>query len=421
MAWRRQLRPGSFRGARFEVDISEVAAGRRTARHEYPQRDLPFLEDLGRRAREYQIEAFVIGSGYMAARDALLAAAEEEGPGTLVHPYLGTLSVVCTGCRLRESTAEGGMATFAFTFVEAGERSFPETVTDTATAIEEAAAAARAATIESFVRDYLPQGAGFLAADSLALVEGALDTVERLSRQLRGGGAGLAAFGRSLALSLLERAVLSVVPRQLAGRLLELVELLPGVAGEPRRLLRAQRALGGYGLAVAPAVRAHPGAADPLPEALRPAPMPATATPDRAQQQRNREAFVRVMRRAGAIAAARTAALVPLESYDEAVRLRERLGEQLEAAILDAADAGDDEAWQGLQRLQRAVVRDITRRGGSLARVYSWRPAATEPALVAAHRLHGDALRDAEIVARNRIRHPGFLPGGEPLEVLGDG
>mgnify|MGYP000977712715 CR=1 FL=1 len=39
-------------------------------------------------------------------------------------------------------------------------------------------------------------------------------------------------------------------------------------------------------------------------------------------------------------------------------------------------------------------------------------PPASVPALVAAHRLYGDAGRDAEIVGRNRIRHPGRVPGG---------
>jgi len=37
-----------------------------------------------------------------------------------------------------------------------------------------------------------------------------------------------------------------------------------------------------------------------------------------------------------------------------------------------------------------------------------------------AHRLYGDALAADGIVARNRIRHPGFVTGGQALEVLTD-
>jgi len=48
---------------------------------------------------------------------------------------------------------------------------------------------------------------------------------------------------------------------------------------------------------------------------------------------------------------------------------------------------------------------------------------ATMPATLAAYRLDGDALdsvfdRAAGLVARNRLRHPLFAPGGVPLEVL---
>jgi prophage DNA circulation protein len=42
---------------------------------------------------------------------------------------------------------------------------------------------------------------------------------------------------------------------------------------------------------------------------------------------------------------------------------------------------------------------------------------ATLPALVVAHRVYGDATRADEIVSRNRVRHPGFVPGGIALEV----
>jgi prophage DNA circulation protein len=47
-------------------------------------------------------------------------------------------------------------------------------------------------------------------------------------------------------------------------------------------------------------------------------------------------------------------------------------------------------------------------------------PQATQPALVLAYSLYEDASRDADIIARNNVRHPGFVPGGRTLEVLAD-
>jgi prophage DNA circulation protein len=112
---------------------------------------------------------------------------------------------------------------------------------------------------------------------------------------------------------------------------------------------------------------------------------------------------------------------VTFESYDEAVEIRDALADRLEQAAVGLADAGDDAGYEALSALRLAVVRDVTARGGSLARIYRYAPPSTEPALVTAHRLYGDAGRAAEIVERNRVRHAGFVPGGETLEVLTDG
>ena len=44
----------------------------------------------------------------------------------------------------------------------------------------------------------------------------------------------------------------------------------------------------------------------------------------------------------------------------------------------------------------------------------------TLPALVITHTLYGNVDKEQDVIARNRIQHPGFTPGGEVLEVLVD-
>src|SRR3546814_21041436 len=83
------------------------------------QRDDAYVEDLGKRPRQFEIDCLVIGDDYMSERDKLLDAVETAGPGTLVHPYLGSIEAECVDCRWRETTEEGGMARFRFTFVVA--------------------------------------------------------------------------------------------------------------------------------------------------------------------------------------------------------------------------------------------------------------------------------------------------------------
>ena len=94
MAWQDRLRPASFRGVEFHVEIGAVASGRRIAQHEFPKRDEPYAEDMGRRIRRHPVTAYFIGFDYQLGRDDLIVALEEEGPGLLVHPTLGEFHVV---------------------------------------------------------------------------------------------------------------------------------------------------------------------------------------------------------------------------------------------------------------------------------------------------------------------------------------
>ena len=120
MSWRDKLRTGSWRGVTFYITSSDTTLGRRTARHDFPFQELPIIEDIGRQATEWSLEVMVIGPDYMAARDALMAALCAPGVGLLSHPYLGVINAIVSGAvKMRESSAEGGKATFTVTWVEA--------------------------------------------------------------------------------------------------------------------------------------------------------------------------------------------------------------------------------------------------------------------------------------------------------------
>ncbi len=70
MAWRDDLQGGSFRGVPFYTQHAGGKIGRRVQLVEYPLKDTPNSEDMGRKARSFSIEAFVLGADYMSARDA---------------------------------------------------------------------------------------------------------------------------------------------------------------------------------------------------------------------------------------------------------------------------------------------------------------------------------------------------------------
>lgn len=146
--WKLRLQPASFRGVEFKVDVDSRAGGRRAVMFEFPKRDTPYAEDMGRRAKRFTVTGYVIGSDYVFQRDALIAALEAEGPGLLVHPLLGEDMVQVDPYIVRETRQAGGMAEFEMTFLEAGEAAISIS-DDTRAAVADAAAAAQAEAVKS--------------------------------------------------------------------------------------------------------------------------------------------------------------------------------------------------------------------------------------------------------------------------------
>jgi prophage DNA circulation protein len=152
--WRRRMRQASFKNAAFHVETQGRVSGRRTVLHEYPKLDYPYAEDMGRHAVRYQITGYVIQRwqpkpgapqtygdmpwNYDMARDQLIAALEDMGPGRLVDPYnnrIGPQLFQCERYSLTESRERGGYAQFEMAFVEAGQSTFTYIAIDTVTQV----------------------------------------------------------------------------------------------------------------------------------------------------------------------------------------------------------------------------------------------------------------------------------------------
>jgi prophage DNA circulation protein len=129
--WRDDLQPASFRGALFHVEAGAKESGRRIVVHEFPKRELPYSEDMGRRAMQFSVRGYCItfpldtgiplyGRDYRIARDALIDQLETEGVGVLQLPTLSPFTVVCPRYQWSEEEGTGGYCVFDMTFVEAG-------------------------------------------------------------------------------------------------------------------------------------------------------------------------------------------------------------------------------------------------------------------------------------------------------------
>lgn len=129
--WRDALLPASFRGALFHVEASSKENARRIVVHEFPKREEPYSEDMGRRAVEFTVRGYCIQyvrdeesplyrRDYRISRDLLMAELQKEGQGVLQLPLLPPMTVVCPRYRLTEEERLGGYCTFDMSFVEFG-------------------------------------------------------------------------------------------------------------------------------------------------------------------------------------------------------------------------------------------------------------------------------------------------------------
>lgn len=390
MSWRERLRPGSFRGVAFHIDTDERPAGRRAQVHEYPQRDEPYTEDLGRQTRRYRISAYLLGPDYDQALQALIEALDQPGPGTLVHPFYGELQVVCLGdgTRISHDRREGGYCRIAMSFVEAGQLRYPEGQVNSRVQARTSA-------------DLLDQAA---LADFAAVFDVVSwpDYVRAAAEDLVGDLSDFVADGFMAA------------PLELTDLLSDFVGTATSALSTPMDLGRSVQGMVGD---VAGLLDSG-DRLDPLLDLGRFSGSTETAlfdTAARRAQADNTRALAGLIRRAALAETARTTADMEWGVLDDALTARDRIGGSLDAEAQRPAIS--DRTFRALTELRTTTVRDITRRAASVPQLRTVRPSTPMPALVLAYDLFEDAGRESEIVTRNRIRHPGYLPA-EELAVL---
>jgi prophage DNA circulation protein len=399
MSWREQLRDAFFRGVPFKVDSADHTFGRRTIIRQFPFRDKPQTEDLGSLAQGFSIEAYVIGEEYFAARDALAEALATAGPGTLVHPYLGELFVEVNGeVRMVETTREGGMARFTIKFTETSEALYPDIAGDTPGSVSAACDAALASSSTAFAEGFnvgdLPAFVSEAAATQVESALAAINSAVKKIASLPDAASGLVKLIDDTSATVSD---LLLLPVSLAGSINSIVSQIQTAAARPEAALQALRTMFDFG--------------DDLPAFAQ----TTTALKDQAT---NQAAISTLVQQAASIEAARAASRIDFATHDDAVATRNELIAQLDKV---AGDASSDDLYYAIADVRRSLIEDINTRAADLGRLVNLVLPESTPALELAYRLYGDATRDAEIVTKNAIVDPLFLPSGVTLQVLADG
>jgi prophage DNA circulation protein len=391
----RKMIGASFRGVPFLVEEAQRSGGRRVVVHEFPLRNDPFTEDMGRRARKFSVTGYVIGNDYMVQRDTLLTALEDfEGPGQLIHPYYGTQTAICDTYNVVEKVSEGGMATFTIAFDPAPTQTpVPTIEVDAASTVSASADAAITATQAEFTAQYNPAGLPSFALASAATA-------------LSNAAAGLRAKLAPAVSATQELASLD-------GQLRTLTSQAAALVRQPANVLGAFR--GAITGLVTTALTAPGDVMNALLVAYGtdlgpPAP---TTTATRQREAVNQLALTGALQRIIVIEAARLAPLVPYASIDEATAARDQIAGLLD----DQAQTAGDTAYPALVDLRSSVLRAVPG-ATAFARVVTVTRRVSIPSLVLAYQLYGSVDQEPDILARNKIRHPGFLVGD--LKVLSD-
>lgn len=389
MSWRDQLQPASFRGVPFEVESDDASFGRRVEVHEYPSKDIPLAEDLGRKAREKNLVAFVIGADYMAKRDALLEACEKAGAGELVHPYYGRMMVTLTDVRVSHSMLEGGMCRFNLQFVESGELTYPQAVNATSEQSLEAADALESSAVSAFTENFSVDGLSeFAVKEAQSTFSDALSTIESVM-----ANTGLI-LADPLSLFKQDLGALLYEPATLASRFL-------GLFSKGNHLFNQLSGLANVDLwqvlNVLPGIN--------LVNQFRQV-VSLGNTPTTARMAKNKSAIHTLIRQGLIAQSAGLLASQPLPVYDDAQQVKKALLETLDVELNTANDTN----YLALKTVRVTTHADVTARTQNAARLKNITPNEVLPGIVLAYDLYEDVTREAEIIDRNKVRHPGFVP-----------
>jgi prophage DNA circulation protein len=467
MSWRDKLQDASFRGIPFKVSNSDFGTGRRNIIHQYPNRNVPFIEDLGQDTDEFTITGYVIqnidnGFDYFVERDNLISALKQEGYGTLIHPFLGNVEVaLIEKARIQESFDRGGMATFTMTFVRTDVDSYVSSVTDPIETVDTTAEDSVNKTLDNFVDNTVIPGRGFSKATLIA------DVTEFIAMNKKGILAVKGSLSSTVAtaLGVLSTNITNIndilaTPSTTATMLntttnafLYLIgEVGPpvtgGIVGTWSGEYRGETTeLPGdtlsptLGKSTADALvelnrfGEDTGTTDPSTYGGNLDPITITTT-DTARESLNRLYVVNAGRNLALIMACRMAVRIDYDSYNDAIDTMNNIVDAMDDHLTKLGDEAASDTYRdynllddnndmyvAIEQLRSDFISSMKEIGASLAVIVDYEcPYDGITTLELAYDRYMDMDRAEDIFQRNKttVQHPGFLHGGQIIEILSE-
>lgn len=421
----RKLRQASFRGIAFYISEATDDTERRHTVHEYPQKDTPYIEDLGKGAQSFTLQVFLIGEACVQQAKALRKAVLSGKTGTLVHPFEGSIRVFGTKANFNYQTSVLRYVSGSISFVEAGELDNPAGLKDFFSWAGDLSKAIEDLGIDEFVDKILGNPIYGLVDSVLSGdVVGILDSL--------GGSQFVSAFGMAESIGQLkDRAVylLHNSPIDYASELTEYVGLSrfsnssTNWSSVPSMVQEVNRSEA-FNLGTNRMIEQEYG--DSL--------LAGEAT---SQINQNRAALETLTRQALLAQAINASTLIGTKqdnptsdlesffslspsmndltdetitgsSYDDVIASRDMLLGLIDDELENPLTS--DKMYGLLSEAHSAVFGAMTERAEGLSRLIEVKMPQVMPSVVLAYDFHDDATREAEIVTRNHVQNAGFCP-----------
>lgn len=406
--WPQTLRRASYKGVSFFVEADHVETGRRLVVHQFPLKDAPYIEDLGRDANKIAVSAYVVSDNADGEEKALRSVCESGGAGRLVLP-MEVFAAHCEKCKRDFAKDKLGFVAFSLEFVREGLGAIALPAGFLGSLVGQSVDSLLSALSLRFLAGFSTGGmAGFVRDAAVAEVEILAATLDVVVRGLPLEAARAPAIYAQVAALYDDAAVLAttgLVAEKLSRT--SFVAALPSTASA-ELVTRLVVVLEDMRLAVEPATMM--GSLVPLTDYAPAGPIPTPTTPSRRRIAENAVQLAEVIRMAAVATWAKAAAARVYGDRREAIQARADAAEMFSAELESAGDSGRHHAWTELAELNGRLAEYLTRRIADLAPVIGLEAASSMPSLWWANRLYGGADRAGELIARNRVIHGSFMP-----------
>lgn len=471
MSWKDNLQPAKFKGTPFRVLDTSTLLGRRNVIHEFPFKDFPYVEDLGRKTDKFTINGYIVQNkennfNYFAERNALLKVLREAGPGDLDHPFLGSLLVsLVDDVELTESFREGGIARFRMTFVVTTDVSFYPTynILDGEQAIDNAVDNGITDMRDSFIIEYQVDDVPSWSLDSM-LDAGLAYTqmIRKTITSIRGGVTSTIATALGI-IADVESTLSDVInlPTDLAVSIQDGFNSFLGLVGlfeedfdqiadfDPdedvttlliKSTISALTAIIDFGrqqdnteTGLVSGETKTPSVFGGQVEVIE------ITTANRARQAANRIAVTNLVRILAILTACRIAVRGKYASFEEAVEVMSSVVNIIDEMLLKLGnEAGNgtqvifsvynisivnDVFYRVLENIRPIFIKAMRALGADLARIIDFIvPTTVTSTLTLAYDRYEDLDRADDLFNRNiqTVNHPGFLPNLQTIEILSE-